>query len=192
MESSKIAALENRLKSLETQNRRLRLAGIAAIVAVVSLFALIQCGWGGPDGLKTDRLILMDIQNRPRAVLSIEHDEPVLSFFDYRGGRRMEMGLFEGGWPKVSLYRGGDSEKRVELYVGPDRSEVVVEYEDTQGLLTVVHDGTKKVGFQYPDGAPIATMGTAADAPPEINLVDADGKLVFHAPGDKSSGKRRR
>ncbi len=62
--------------------------------------------------------------------------------------------------------------------------------ETIQGLMSMVHDGTNKVGFQRHDGEPIAMTSNLAGEGPTIKLIDPAGKQTFKAPIE-SRGRRR-
>jgi len=108
-------AITRRLESLERDNRRLRrILLIGLLVATGAAAAAQQVVIPTAAHVKTERITLVDGDNRTRAVLETpsvpEFDgNPVLTFYDNDGHRRVRLGINDAG-PILQTF---DEEDRV-------------------------------------------------------------------------------
>ncbi len=92
--------LQDRLLKLESQNRRLKQLGFAALIVVTSLAVMGQAP--SPKTVEAHEFILRDDSGNVRAKLSMnEHANPEMVFLDEKGGARIKLegenGSFYGG-----------------------------------------------------------------------------------------------
>ena len=96
-------AIEERLGKLERQNRRMKLAGLGAVV-IAGAFALMgQAGRVHPSTITATGFVLVDAQGRERAKLEMYKGVPMLILYDAKGKPRAGLGVFSDG-PKLGLY----------------------------------------------------------------------------------------
>jgi len=81
--------IKQRLEKLERQNRRMKLAGVGALVIAAAFLLMGQAS--GPRTLpevRANSFVLVDAQGRQRATLSMDMNEPGLALRDASGAIR--------------------------------------------------------------------------------------------------------
>ncbi len=99
--------MEERLSRLERENRRIKQAGVVAVVMIAAVVLMGQATWKlAPPG-------------KPGKIVGAEQ----FIVHDARGGVRAELGTLPNGTVRLVLYdRGNPGETRVILSAGPETS----------------------------------------------------------------------
>src|SRR5262245_40019554 len=83
-----LADIVQRLKTLETQNRRMKLAGLVLAVMAVTSVLMAQAA-PVPESIEAQKFVLKNSSGQPRAVLSMATDGPLLTFLTEKGERQL-------------------------------------------------------------------------------------------------------
>ncbi len=127
-------AIEERLESLERQNRRMKLAGLAGLVIAGAVVLTGLAGSAGGQAGKAANIIratgfvLVDAQGRTRAALDMNLNTPELVLYDANG------------------------KKRAALFESPDGPALI---------LTGVHTGEEGVLLQVSADGPLFSLADA-------------------------------
>ncbi len=153
-------AIEERLESLERQNRRIKLAGLAALV-IAGAVVLTGLAWprGSASGqagksatvIRATEFVLVDAQGRTRAALEMYMGGPELVLYDANGKLRARLDVSPDG-------------QGLRLYDANEKARAVLNViADQPGLA--VSDANGKMG---------AVLSVLADGP-VLSLNDAQG-----------------
>lgn len=112
--------IERRVARLERENRFLKGAGLAVLVAGGSILAMSfgggDAGEGGMGQFKqvdTGHLVLRDNDGQMRAWLGIAEGGPRIVFFDASGQQRMGVGMTRQGEPALGIFDVGQNPRVV-------------------------------------------------------------------------------
>ncbi len=137
--------LEARLAQLETDNRRLRRVGGAALLG---LGALTLMSFAAPtlcDIVWAERFVLRDAQNKTRVTINAyATDTPSLTFHDARGKAMGSVGIAPDGTFKLEMMKDGKSVPaivqntsggfRLADAKSAKRADGIVEHVDSKGI----------------------------------------------------------
>lgn len=102
--------LEARLAQLETDNRRLRRVGGAALIGLSALTLMSFAAPAICDIVWAERFVLRDAQNKTRlSINAYATDTPSLVFHDARGKAMGSLGIAPDGSFKVEMMKNGKS-----------------------------------------------------------------------------------
>lgn len=157
-------ALVRRLDLLERQNRRLKLIGLAVLVAV-GVCGALGAARPNDEPLKVTGLVVTDKDGKARVTVGVGRDGPAVILTDADGNARAVIGLDDAG-PRVEL-KNEKGVKQLDLAVTRD------------GPVLTLADDRKK-----------PRLGLRADAGgPGIVLQDSGGKVqVEVAANEKGAG----
>jgi hypothetical protein len=159
-----LEALTNRVAKLESQNRNLKKAGIASIIAATVVIAMGQAPT--KKVVEANEFVLQDASGKTRARLSMEGNErPALSF--YKDKTNITASLAGGDEPFLVLFRPGTTEEvtlganrtffGLGLYEKEIRAGLSVQ-EGVPGLELYNEDGKPQVGLELPSVGPSFTL----------------------------------
>jgi hypothetical protein len=126
-------ALVARLEKVETQNRRLKRAGVAVLVLLGAFLVM-----GGKDQTKdqathSSKFTLRDANGKDRAWLGMGKDGPTLRFLDENGAERAGLSMMKNGLALSWL----DGRGKLMTGLSVQRSGVAVVSVDENGQLFV-------------------------------------------------------
>jgi hypothetical protein len=122
---SKSETIEQRLRKLERQNRRLKLSGIAGLLIVGTFVVMGQASWQGmPAAVKARSLVLVDANGatRARLFMSTIAGGPELDLYDENGKSRVMLAETANG-PALVFFDEKQSSKVIlnwSPFVGPE------------------------------------------------------------------------
>ena len=173
--------LEQRISILERQNRRIIIAGTVLLIILMASLA-VHCGIREGSVLKVERLSLVDLHDRTRAFFGILDREPTLIMYDRAGAKRIEIGMLEGGWPKLSFHRSVEETDQLELLVGPERSELLLRDKAGKATLTLMADGSRRLEFLDSENRLMTGFRIDPEGNPRLTMLDGEGRVLFDRP----------
>jgi hypothetical protein len=109
-------ALEQRLETLETQNRRIKRGGIAVLLLAGAGLLMGQAA-PGKVTLEAQRIVIVDQDGKARASLGVnERGVAGLTLLDVAGEQRALLALARDGSPALRL---SDPGQQVRVHIGP-------------------------------------------------------------------------
>jgi hypothetical protein len=166
-----LQALTQRVAKLETQNRRLKKTGVAAMVLVSVVLFMGQ--------VQTNRVLdanafhLKDASGKVRARLSMEFSRPTLDFLDAGG---LPVATLAGGdEPFLVLNRPGTTEQ-IQLGANKTFFGLALYEKEIRAGLSVQH-GMPGVDFFDKSGQPQASFTAAS-----LMLFDKNKQVLWSAP----------
>jgi len=166
-----------RLEKLERQNRRMKLAGLGALIIAGAILLMGQTS--GPRALsevKANSFLLVDGSGRTRAVLHMmEHGGPGLALYDENGKARAVLGVVSDGTPVFGLY-GANGNMRATLTAFSDGSKLDLFDANgkTRAGLAVASAGSATLSLFDANEKPMASLVEILDGS-ELALTDANG-----------------
>lgn len=166
-----VQALADRVRKLETQNRRLKLAGFSAAIAVSALLLMGQA--------RTSRVVeasefrLIDANGKTRARLTVgAGGGPTLTFFDTKD---LPIAGLDGGKEPSLFLTGWDSAAHILLRITKDSYGLDLADKRPRATLSVSNNST---GLDFWDeyGDPQATMSVDKSSG-NITFRNAQGKV---------------
>lgn len=152
--------IEQRLEKLERQNRRMKLAGIGALVIAGAFLLTGQAS--GPRILpevRANSFVLVDAQGKPRATLGMYADQPRLALSDTNGTVRAALAVSSGG-PVLMMV--GTGKAVASLFVESDGPELdMLGENEAQGAI-----------FGIPARGPELRMNDASGFETELGVTD--------------------
>ena len=173
---SSLEALESRVAKLETQNRRLKRAGIALLFVASAAVTMGQTP--ARKVIEANEFVLRDASGQARARLSMEAtDRPTLTF--YKDKTTITASLAAGDEPFLTLQRAGTNEQ---VQLGANKAFVglsIYEKEIRAGLS--VQKGAPGLDLFNENGTPLVSLSAPADGP-SVVLFGKDKKVLWSAP----------
>lgn len=174
--------IERRLGKLEKENRWMKRGGCVVLLGIVSAMLM---GQARPSRtVEADKFVLKDSNGRTRAEMSFWQDDPLLTFYDIDGKRTLGLSgtVLALGQSNV---KGNSYRAKIDLgglsFVDPDGKLRIV--------LNAVRPGiglTDAEGFSANFGRTDVEFHTTGlklqTSAASINLIDKEGKLLWHAP----------
>lgn len=190
MNPQALQALKQRLDQLEREVRPLVEAAASPTTVV--------------EEVQTNRLLLVDRENRSAALFSVVNGQPHLQLNDAKGQLRVVLTISEEGTPVLAL-QGSKGKGGIALGVAPDGSSRLETTDETGKVrteLTTSAEGSTRLAFLDQEGKTlIALLGPGKDVPtlvlsdetgrgraaltverdgsPALGLYDKEGKLQF-------------
>jgi len=188
-----LAELEIRLAKLERQNRRLKRAGLAALVLVGStlLASFTVQGPAKPVAvtptLEAQRFVLKNARGEPRAELTLDNDEPRLDLDDAKGHPHILLRVSRG-IPELALV-GSGTRPTVHLYVVGEWSHVALSRPHGKGgILLSTNPTGSGVRLYDADDKPAVELSLTSGGP-SLELTDTAGfKAVLGTATTKTIG----
>jgi len=191
---SSLEALANRVAKLEAQNRRLKKAGIASLIAAVAVIAMGQAP--AKKVIEANEFALQDASGKVRARLTMDASgTPALEFLDLTGKKSAEyrsgdLGIFaEAGsiWMNANQLTITTSEGHIDLQTRPLRLYIHDSKKNGLGYVSLgLASALKHEGTVGPElvlfgnyGQGFAQLDTA-DGPARLHLEPGvwDGKVL--------------
>jgi hypothetical protein len=181
-------AIEERLEKLERQNRRMKLAGLGAVVIAGAFVLMGQASgpgsdWktvsGGPPEVRAKSFVLVDAngETRARLYMSAPAKGPELDLLDAKGNPRVELAVTSNG-PALQL-NDASGNPRAELGAAPNGPGLIL-YDANGKLRAELAAAPNGPGLILGDanGNTEAWLEGASNGPgPGLALYDANGKL---------------
>lgn len=160
------ATVTQRLDRLERENRKLKLAGVATLIAIT---AVVLMGQATPKReakvIEAEQFILKDSEGRHRGGLQVMADgRPILRLADEKGWPRAELVVLSNNTPALYFYdyeKGRDVDRKYLAWLGVSR----------HGSVTLA-----LVDPEEQSEAQLSVPG------PRLHFIDKDGRVVWSAP----------
>jgi hypothetical protein len=167
-------AIEERLEKLERQNRRMKLAGLGAVV-IAGAFVLMGQASGPrtPPEVRAKSFVLMDANGETRARLYMSAKAPMLELFDANGKPRAGLGVTSDG-PELDLYDAkGNPRAEMDAFSDGPGLDLADANGKVRAQLAVNSDGPI-LDLNGADGKSSAWLIVPSDGP-WLQLNDANG-----------------
>jgi hypothetical protein len=166
-------AIEERLENLERQNRRMKLAGLGAMVIAGAFVLMGQARLVHPSTITATKFVLVDSQGRQRATLDMYKGSPILGLFDANGNMRVVLSALPEG-PGLAL-SDAKGNTRAEMDAFSDSPELALSDAkgNTRVMLSALPEGPGLALYDA-KGNTRAGMDAFSDRP-ELALSDASG-----------------
>jgi hypothetical protein len=184
-------AIEERLEKLERQNRRMKLAGLGAVVIAGAFVLMGQARLVHPGTITATKFVLVDAQGRQRATLDMYKGSPILGLFDANGKLRAELAAAPNGpWLQLND-ASGNMRAGMDAFSDSPELDLYDANEKPQAMLAVTSDGP---GLQLNDASGFethigvtdlvtpATGETHKTSAASIVLFGKDRKVLWSAP----------
>jgi len=166
--------IEERLEKLERQNRRMKLAGVGALVIAGAVVLMGQAS--GPRTLpevRANSFVLVDANGQRRAMLAMFSDGPGLAPYDPTGQPRAELTVFSSG-PDLQM-EDANGKVRVGPTVFLGKPELVLIGANEKAEADLFVDSiAPALTFSDTNGSQRVALGVASDGP-WFSLNDASG-----------------
>jgi len=184
--------IEQRLEKLERQNRRMKLAGVGALVIAAAFLLMGQAsGTRTQDEVRARSFVLVDAQGKQRATLDMYTDQPRLALSDTNGKIRVALAISQGG-PALALVD-ANGKATASLFVTPDGPLLDMLGANSMQAVTLeipAHGPEFKMndanGFETDIGATDLITPTSGEthttSAASIVLIGKDKKVLWSAP----------
>jgi hypothetical protein len=186
MNEPMLADLTQRLDRLERGNRRLRLAGVILLLALVAVGAMGQVlPKAVPKVVEAERFVVRDTRGKISATLGAGSGTttPALSLADQNGKLRAGLAVLSDGAVGLVL-ADKDGNLRASIGLAADASSQVILYnkEGRGGAGLIVRADGAGLTLDDKDGERRVMLGLNAYGFPSLHLSDKDGKVIWKAP----------
>ena len=189
-----LKSIEDRLASLERQNRWQRISGVALALCLFGTVAIGQAPPGKPKIIEAEQFIVRDKEGRLRAKLATSHYGTVLSFHeaDLSPGviesKLMELGVLGGEQSVILGMHDNKTHAGINLRVTPTTGSTVLSLtsDDNKKQVSLLSSrdlGGPSLVLRNTTGAIQVTLD-AASYQPFLELKTSDGKKVLRLQPD--------
>ena len=179
MDDATLHAVEHRLTRLERANRRWK---VAVALAVGALGGVVALGAAEPDlipdELRVKRLVIVDQNNKPRAVLGpSSYGSSGLRLYDERQKELVALEALPGSVPSMTFFA-PDGKPAVWLISWPDVTTGLA-FGDKEGKTVglIMERDNMRLTFSDETGLSRTALGMVSDGQPGLALTDRDGTL---------------
>jgi len=180
-----IEELSARMEKVERANRRMKAAGIAALVLVAAGVAMGQAATP-PKVIQAERFEAVDMNGNARGVLeSGPGGNAHLALCDGLGKVRFEVSRIADDAPTLVLRDRDENSRAILTLTQPDGDPAMWVYGRGKKLRVGLGAGPRGAyGLTVTDqeGKAGVSLGVDMEGAAQINLSDKDGKVLFRAP----------
>ncbi len=171
--------LTTRMERLERASRRWKLVGLMGLASIAAVVLMGQAAVPAvSDEVRTRKLVIVDDEGRPRAVLAAEKDGVTLSLADEAGTNRVVLGTSKEG-AQLSLR---DETGKTRARLGALRFEPALDLLDREARVQVnltAHLAGSELCLRDPGGSAKAELMAVAAFGPRLRLGDDAEAGVF-------------
>ena len=183
------STLEQRIHTLERQNRQFKMLGATALIlgllVVIMGQAAAQTSPGNKRVIEAEAFVIKDKEGKPRGAFRVRPDGTAgLYLLDQEGSPRVMWRVFPSGDPALHMLtaKGRPIAVLAQTSEGAMALHLHSKSDRDHGSFVVLPDGTTGLSHFDNENKPRGGLWLTRAASPELRLQDDDGNITFKAP----------